>query len=105
MKPTIKSINAALPRLDTIRRKYMFHGETGFAHGVGHLPAAYADIGEDGNVTGIAIYAVGDAQEERHYYNRTGTVSIYDIIDEVLRDWDISRSTVAHMIQDAIAND
>lgn len=108
MKPTLKSINAALPRINLIRRNYMFHGETGFAHGYGFFASAYADLDKDGNVEDIRIYAVGDALERRHYYGEEGTVDITDQIERVLLAEDDHidpkhyRSAVCRWIQDAI---
>lgn len=102
MKPTIKSINAAMPRLDAIRKNYMFHGETGYAHGYGYLKAAFADLDDNGNVTNITLYAVGDAMERRHYYNEPGTIAITYAINAALEDWEMNRHAVCCEIQNMI---
>lgn len=110
MKVTIKNIMKALPRFDTIRREYMFPGETGYAHGRGYLSAAYADVHDDGSVT-ITLYAVGDAMERRHYYNEEGSYDIFAEMVAALRNESYGfygytsrgfRESIARQIQDVI---
>ena len=84
MKPTLKSINAALPRFDLMRREFMYHGETGWSHGRGFLASAYANLDVFGNVDSITLYAVGDAWESRHYHLEPGTVDITEEITEAI---------------------
>lgn len=82
MKPTLKSINDNLPRFDAIRRAYMSQDATGFTDGRDFLAAAFADLDEWGNVCNIALYATGDAMEERHYHAE-GNACVVDITDQI----------------------
>ena len=83
-KPTLKSINENLPRLDVLRRNYMVHGTTGYTYGRQFIKAAFANLDESGNVDDIRIYAEGDAMERRHYYSEKGTVDITGVIEEAV---------------------
>lgn len=84
MKPTLKSINANLPRLDTLRNEYMLLGQDGDLLKQRYLAYAVADLDDDMNVDRITIYAVGDAMEADHYYGSDRTVNITDQIARVL---------------------
>lgn len=68
MKPTLKSINENLPRFDALRREYRTHDQYGICPSR-TFAGAYADLDQNGNVTSISIYAVGDAYERKHYYS------------------------------------
>ena len=81
MKPTLKSINKALPRFDLLRREYMLCGYTGIAHGRGFLSSAWANLDGNGNVESIRIYTSGDAMERRHYYREDGVVEITEAVE------------------------
>lgn len=110
MKPTKKSINAALPRLDFLRRNYMLHDYgVGIAYGYGYLRSAWADLDEDGNVSYIRIYSVGDAMERRHYYNEPGSVDITDAIENAIREesdrWHTIDEIQSIIIEDGNDND
>ena len=106
MKPTLKSINASLPRFDYLRRNWMKHGMTGFAKPRGYLKAAFADIGEDGNVKDIMLYSVGDAMEQRHYHQANDAVDITGIIEDIIREDTLhGRAGVVKDIQEIVALD
>lgn len=106
MKPTLKSINAALPRFDYLRRNWGVFDMTGFAKRFGHLKGAYADIGEDGNVTGITLYAVGDAMQVHHYYRDDSSVNITGVIERVIdSEPGLNRGWIVDHIQELIALD
>lgn len=78
MKYTIKSINAALPRVDALRREYRTYGSTGLTPQRTTFNAAYISTEDDGTVS-IRVYGVGDAYEARDYHGET--ISITDIIE------------------------
>lgn len=91
MKITKKSVNAALPRLDQIRREYLMPGSVGIINVQrGHLSCAVAEADDDGIVS-ITLYAVGDAQKRNHYYG-TDCIDVTDEIVEWVSDCYIDRS-------------
>lgn len=111
MKPTIKSINAALPRIDTLRKNWMVPGWCGWMTPRGYLRSAIVDvIGNE--VESITLYAAEDAMYSRHYYSEGDgetsfviTQVLWDVLaDEPTSDPRKYRRHVCHMIQDAIAN-
>ena len=81
MKPTKESIRKSLPRFDELRREYRTHTQYGICPGR-TFSAAYADLDDDGNVSGISIYAVGDGMPERHYYADSHS-DVVDITDQI----------------------
>lgn len=112
MKPTKKSIAQQLPRLDALRREYRTHDQYGICPSR-TFSEAYADLAEDGSVTRIAIYAVGDGREPRHYYagSYDDVVDITAQIEAAIkaedydaygRDPKAYRAAVIDSIQDAI---
>lgn len=66
-----------------------------------YIKAAVADVA-DGVCTNISIYAVDDAQEERHYYMLEGTVSIVEAVCDYLEAPDASYDSLVGDICDAI---
>ena len=109
MKPTKKSIAQQLPRLDALRREYRTHDQYGICPNR-TFGSAYADLAEDGS---IAIYAVGDGREPRHYYagSYDDVVDITAQIEAAIKaeDYDVYgrdpkayRAAVIDSIQDAI---
>lgn len=114
MKPTLKSINEYLPRFDALRREYRTTDQYGICPSR-TFAAAFADIGSDGNVTGITLYAVGDAYERKHYYSEQydNVVSISTQIEAAIKadglddcgyDSKRFRDAIIRDIQAAIAN-
>jgi hypothetical protein len=112
MTPTKKSIRSSLPRFDELRREYRTHNQYGICPGR-TFSAAYADLDEDGNVSNISIYAVGDGMPARHYYdsNYDTVVDITDQIQDAIEatrmgdygyDARTFRSMIIEEIQDAI---
>ena len=99
---TLKSINANLPRLDTLRRDYAPAGTTGIQYWrIGYLRAAIADVDDaHKHVTGITIYTYGDAMEADHYHG--GGIDITEQIEDALKDHEINRKRLANDIQAAI---
>ena len=99
---TLKSINAHLPRLDTMRRNYAPFGTVGLKYErIGYLRTAIADVDEARqHVTDITIYANCDAMNADHYYG--GGIDITDQIESALKDYDITRKQLAKSIQSAI---
>ena len=83
MKPTLKSINAALPRFDVIRRHWMTYGTTGWTDGREFLASAFADLDESGNVVDITMYAASSGMEPRHYYSERYPETVVDITDQI----------------------
>ena len=81
MKPTKESIRKALPRFDYLRRTYRTSTQYGICPGR-TFSSAYADLDDDGNVSGISIYAVGDGMPERHYYDSNHD-DVVDITDQI----------------------
>ena len=113
MKPTLKSINDALPRFDAMRRHWMKQGTTGWTDGREYLQVAFADLGPDGNVTDITLYTYGGGKAPRHYYNEQHddvidiTVQIEDAISgDRLSDYNYDakrfRAQIVYEIQQAI---
>ena len=109
--PTLKSINKHLPRLDQLRRDYMFYGETGTLHGRGVLSNAVMDLDEQGDCDCITLYCYGDAKERKHYYasEHPEVVDITDIIVGVLSGyhpegyvWEPDRHMVVAALQDYV---
>jgi len=99
---TKSSINAHLPRLDTLRRNYAPLGTVGEAYWrAGYLRAAIADIDQaQRHVTDITIYSYSDAMTPSHY--RGGGVDITECVEGALRDHEITRSQLIASIQDSI---
>lgn len=99
---TLKSINANLPRLDTLRRDYAPIGTPGIQYWrIGYLRAAIADVDDARqHVTGITIYTYGDAMEADHYHG--GGINITEQIEDALKDHEITRKRLAKDIQAAI---
>lgn len=81
--PTIRSINAALPHFEDVRRSYHLLRDTGFVNGQA-FSSAFADLDDNGDVESITLYAVGDGMEPAHYYHRAGTACITDCIESIL---------------------
>lgn len=101
-KITLSSINANLPRLDTLRRSYRLHEWTGvFPSGIQTFSRAFADYDGNGNCTEIRTYAYGDAMERRHYYGTGDTADVTDIIEDWMRG-EYDRAEVCRRIQSAI---
>lgn len=102
-KITLSSINAELPRIDTLIRRYRLLEWAGyFRKGTQTISAVFADYSDAGRCTGISVYAYGDAKESRHYYGIGKTVNITGIIG----DWmlgEYGRAEVCRRIQAAIA--
>lgn len=114
MKPTKESIRKSLPRFDYLRRTYRTSTQYGICPGR-TFSSAYADLDDDGNVTSISIYAVGDGMPERHYYasNHSNVVDITDQIQDSIEgthmgdygyDSDTFRSMIISEIQEAVIN-
>ena len=82
MKPTLKSINANLPRFDMLRRSYMVSGTTGWTDGRDYLRCAFADLDVNGNVESITLYRSGQAMDEQHYY-ADNYVDVVDITEQI----------------------
>lgn len=112
MKPTKKSINKHLPRFDALRREYRTFGQYGICPNR-TFSRAFADIAENGSVTRIVTYAIGDAMESRHYYDSDDTVDITEQIEAAIqakdyydydygRDSKAFRAAIIDSIQDAI---
>ena len=99
---TLKSINANLPRLDTMRRDYAPAGTTGIQYWrLGYLRAAIADVDDARqHVTDITIYTYGDAMKADHY--RGGGIDITEQIESALKDPGITRKQLTEAIQMAI---
>lgn len=99
---TLKSINANLPRLDTLRRDYAPAGTTGIQFWrIGYLSAAIADVDDARqHVTDITIYTYGDAMKADHYHG--GGIDITEQIEDALKDPDITRKQLTEAIQTAI---
>ena len=114
MKPTKESIRKALPRFDYLRRAYRTNTQFGICPDR-TFSSAYADLDDDGNVSGISIYAVGDGMPERHYYADSHS-DVVDITDQILDaiegtrmgdygyDSDTFRSLIISEIQEAVIN-
>ena len=111
MKPTIASINAVLPRIDTLRRNWNFPGELGWLKPRGYLRSAVIDL-SGGDAECLTLYATGDAMYSRHYYGEGDGETTFDITPvlwEVLADEQAAdsrkyRREVCHRIRDAILN-
>lgn len=102
-KITLSSINAELPRIDTLCRRYRLLQWAGFFRkGTQTISAVFADYDDAGRCTGISVYAYGDAKECRHYYAIGNTVNITDIIGEWMLG-EYRRAEVCRRIQAAIA--
>jgi len=110
MKPSKKSINKQLPRFDALRREYRTFGQYGICPSR-TFSKAYADLAEDGSVTRIVTYAVGDAMESRHYYDSDDAIDITEQIESAIqaqdydyygRDPKAFRAAIIDSIQDAI---
>ena len=99
---TLKSINANLPRLDTLRRDYAPAGTTGIQYWrIGYLRAAIADVDDARkHVTDITLYTYGDAMKANHYHG--GGIDITEQIENALKDHDITREQLTEAIQTAI---
>ncbi len=99
---TLKSINANLPRLDTLRRDYAPAGTTGIQYWrIGYLRAAIADVDDARqHVTDITIYTYGDAMKADHYHG--GGIDITEQIENALKEPDITRKQLTEAIQTAI---
>lgn len=102
---TLKSINANLPRLDTLRRDYAPAGTTGIVYWrLGYLRAAIADVDEARqHVTDITIYTYSDAMKADHYHG--GGIDITEQIEDALKDPDITRKQLTEAIQTAIKSE
>ena len=101
---TKKSINAALPRLDELRRSFLLPGSTGwipYPH-MSHLSCAMLDIDPDtGDATRCVVYGVGDAMEHDHYYG-IDCVDITSQIIEWMSNEYVDRKVCVGLIQDAV---
>ena len=80
---TIKAINAALPRLDTMKRHYMPENTTGWIDGREFIGSAFADVDKDSGEIAITIYASGDAMEEKHYHSERYNDTVIDITEQI----------------------
>lgn len=100
MKTTRKSINAALPRLDELRRSFLLPGSTGmipYPH-MRHLRRAMLDYDpETQQATRCVVYGVGDALEADHYHG-IDCIDITDAIIEWMSDYDTNRKACVEMI-------
>lgn len=112
MKPTKKSIAQQLPSLDALRREYRTHDQYGICPNR-TFGSAYADLAEDGSVSSITIYAVGDGRNPEHYYadQHDNVIDITEQIEAAIkaedydaygRDPKAFRAAVIDSIQDAI---
>lgn len=103
-KTSLKSINAALPRLDELRRRFLLPGSTGlipYPH-MQHLRCAMLDIDPDTNqATRCVVYGYGDALERDHYYG-VDCVDITDQIIEWMSEYDSTRKRCVAAIQEKI---
>lgn len=82
MKYTLKSINAALPRIDALRREYRTYGSTGLTPQRTTFASAYISA-EDDDTVSVRIYGVGDAYEARDYHGET--IDISDTIESWIK--------------------
>lgn len=93
MKTTRKSINAALPRLDQLRREFLLPGSTGripYSH-MRHLRCAMMDYDPaTQQATRCVVYGVGDALEYDHYHGRD-CIDITEAITEWMSEYDATR--------------
>lgn len=102
MKLTKKSINAALPRLDELRRSFLLPGSTGRIpyRYMRHLRCAMLDIDPDTKqATRCVVYGVGDALESDHYYG-IDCIDITECIMSWMSDDYVDRAACVSMIQD-----
>lgn len=104
---TKKSINAALPHLNELRRQFLLPGSTGlvpYPH-MRHLRCAMLDIDQDtGKATRCVVYGVGDALEYDHYHG-IDYVDITAQIIEWMHDPEMSRKKCVDMIYDMIVEE
>ena len=104
---TKKSINAALPRLDELRRSFLLPGSTGLIHypHMRHLRCAMLDIDPaDGNAPRCVVYGVGDALEYDHFHG-IDCVDITEHIEAWMSDCDATRKRCVNAIYDMIAEE
>lgn len=97
---TKKSINAALPRLDELRRSFLLPGSTGLIPypNMRHLRCAKLDYDpETRQATRCVVYGVGDALELDHYYE-TDCIDITAAIIEWMSDCDTDRKACVQTI-------
>lgn len=103
-KTSLKSINAALPRLDELRRSFLLPGFAGlvpYPH-MRTLRCAMLDIDpETHQATRCVVYGYGDALEYDHYHD-IDCVDITDCIAEWMRDYEYSRKDCVAAIQEKI---
>ena len=103
-KTTLKSINAALPRLDELQRSFLLPGFSGMIPYpyMRTLRCAMLDIDPATNqATRCVVYGVGDALEYNHYHG-IDCVDITDCITEWMRDYDCNRKNCVAAIQEKI---
>src|SRR5574344_2713840 len=99
MKITKKLVNSALPKITEIERSYTPSGYTGFSpYDMRRLREAIAEINDDETIS-IYLYGVGDAYEERHYYNKYRGSVITDIIENWLRGEATRDMTVTSIVE------
>lgn len=100
MKITRKSINAVLPRLDELRRKYLLPGSTGripYPH-MQHLRCVMLDFDSaTEQATSCTVYGVGDALERDHYYGKD-CIDITECVIGWMHDYDVDRKTCVEAI-------
>ena len=110
LKQTLKSINAVLPRFDTLRKGWMRPGIGGWMTPCGILESAIIDLDEDGNAEDLTLYASGDAMYRRHYFGEGDgetsfviTPILWDVLtDEPEPDARKYRRYICWLIQQAI---
>lgn len=101
---TKKSINAALPRLDELKRSFLLPGSTGLIPYpyMRHLRCAMLDIDPaDGQATRCVVYGVGDALEYDHYHG-VDCVDITEHIIQWMSEYDVTRKDAVNAIYEML---
>lgn len=106
------SINAALPRFDSLRGYYRNDEAAGWMYPDKCFEAAFADIDPNtGNVIAITIYVHSDELEAARHKRNTDTVDITEQIDDAicgcrmgLFDSNEFREAIIREIKEAITN-
>ena len=93
MRITLKAVNAALPRVDALRREFRLYGSTGLTPQRTTLGSAYAEAGNDGTVS-IRVYGVEDGKIRRDYYGETVNIT------EIVEDWMRGETDRGHAVFD-----
>jgi hypothetical protein len=102
-KVTLSTINKRLPRVDWLQRNYLLDTFSGITpKGAKRLRIVFADL-DNGDFTGIRVYAYGDAMEARHWYGIGNSANVTDIIENWMRG-EYDRAEVCRLIQQRIAD-